>query len=219
MQSKKCNEQKKTHNAKKILESTDSTKYKIDEYTKIRKGKLAFCIPLTHIFGFVECYNKMIYGRKHALSLYRTSNSKNAIFSTDPSTFEAKLTITRLQWLISKIIPSLEMQNKLMNMFESRKLFNLPFISRQLEGYSVPVSSRDFTWKLGIKYDKIKYFIIGFQRDCESNYLNASRFDSCDLPFFYSSIGIPLRYMDEVFGEVLLELFPQLLGVGWLSIH
>lgn len=43
-----------------------------------------------------------------------------------------------------KIIPNLEMQNKLM--FESQKLFCLPFISRilrQLKDYNL--ASRDFT--------------------------------------------------------------------------
>ena len=90
---------------------------------------MTFCIPLSHIFGFVECYNKIIYGRKHELLLYGTSNNKNTIFSTDPTKFEAKLMITKLQWLIPKIIPSLEMQNKLMNMFESKKLYYMSFIS------------------------------------------------------------------------------------------
>lgn len=74
----------------------------------MRKEKLAFRIPLTHIFGFVKCYNKIIYRRKHALSLYRTSNNKNAIFLKDSSKFKAKLTISKLLWLIPKIIPTSE---------------------------------------------------------------------------------------------------------------
>ena len=102
--------------------------------------------------------------------------------------------ITKLQWLIPKIIPSLEMQNKLMNMFESKKLYYMPFISRELEDYTINVASRDFTWKLGTKYNKIKYFIIGFQCDRENNYLNASRFDSCDL--------------EEIFIELNSERYP-----------
>ena len=81
-----------------------------------------------------------------------------------------------------------------MNMFESKKLYYMPFISRELEDYTINVASRDFTWKLGTKYNKIKYFIIGFQCNRENNYLNASRFDSCDL--------------EEIFIELNSERYP-----------
>jgi hypothetical protein len=46
-----------------ILEEKD-IQYKIDKYTELRDGRLSFCIPLSHIFGFSECYNKVIYGVK-----------------------------------------------------------------------------------------------------------------------------------------------------------
>jgi hypothetical protein len=88
---------------------------------------------LSHIFGFAECYNKVIYGAKHSLSLHRNPDNRNSIFSKDPSNLKAKFTITKMNWLVSKIMPSLEMQNKLMNMFDSKKTFSLPFISRQSE--------------------------------------------------------------------------------------
>jgi hypothetical protein len=69
---------------------------------------------------------------------------------------------------------------KLMNMFDKKNIFSLPFISRQFEDNNVPVSAKDFTWKLGTKYEKIKYFIIGFQTHREDNYINAARFDHCN---------------------------------------
>jgi hypothetical protein len=94
-----------------------------------------------------------------------------------------------MNWLVPKIMPSLEMQNKLMNMFDSKKTFSLPFISRQLEDNNVPLSARDFTWKLGTKYEKIKYFVIGFQTHREDSYTNAARFDHCNLETIFVELN------------------------------
>ena len=43
------------------------------------KGSFSFRIPLKHIFGFCEDYDKVVYGFKHTLSLTRT-DEHNAIF-------------------------------------------------------------------------------------------------------------------------------------------
>ena len=37
--------------------------------------KFSFCVPLSHIFGFCEDYNKVIYGVKHELILTRPNNN------------------------------------------------------------------------------------------------------------------------------------------------
>lgn len=137
----------------------------------------------------MECYNKIIYGVKHTFSLYRNSSSKNSIYSTDITEYDAKFTVTKLNWLVPKIIPSLEMQNKLMNMFDNKKSFSLPFISRQLEDNNVPLASKDFTWKLGTKYEKIKYFVIGFQIDRDNNHKNAAKFDHCNLETLFVELN------------------------------
>lgn len=172
-----------------ILETKDIMTYKTNKYTKNRKGNITFCIPVSHIFGFAECYNKIIYGRKHQLSLYRSPENKNSIVSTDPTKYTAKMIINKLQWIIPKIMPSLEMQNKLLNIFESNKLIQMPFISRQFESYNIPNGNREFTWKLGTKYDKIKYIVISFQCGRDNNYLNASKFDNCGLEEIYVELN------------------------------
>ena len=43
------------------------------------KGSFSFRIPLKHIFGFCEDYDKVVYGFKHTLSLTRT-HDHDAIF-------------------------------------------------------------------------------------------------------------------------------------------
>ena len=81
------------------------------------------------------------------------------------------------------------MQNKLLNMFDTKKTFSLPFISRQSEDNNVLLSAGDSTWKLGTKYKKIKYFVIGFQTHREDTYTNAARFDHCNLETIFVELN------------------------------
>ncbi|CAP20962.1 Protein CBG24325 [Caenorhabditis briggsae] len=177
-----------------ILETKDIITYKINKYTKNRKGSITFCIPLTHMFGFAECYNKIVYGRKHQLTLYRSPENKNSITSNDAKKHTAKINIKKLQWIIPKIVPSLEMQNKLLNIFESSKLVQMPFISRQLESYNIPNGNREFTWKLGTKYDKIKYIVVALQSNRDNNYLNAERYPHDCLKFDFDKFNAVQQY-------------------------
>ena len=43
------------------------------------KGSFSFIVPLSHIFGFCEDYDKIVYGVKHTLTLVRKSDD-DAIF-------------------------------------------------------------------------------------------------------------------------------------------
>jgi hypothetical protein len=102
----------------------DSFNYKMLKYTQLRDGNISFCIPLSHIFGFAECYKKIIYGVKHTLSLYRKPE-KDSIHSKD-LTMDSKFSINNISWKIPKIQPSLEMENKFMKMFDNKTVFQLP---------------------------------------------------------------------------------------------
>jgi len=57
---------------------TSRQKYLIQQPTA--KGTFSFRIPLKHIFGFCEDYNKIVYGLKHTLTLVRKANDDDAIF-------------------------------------------------------------------------------------------------------------------------------------------
>lgn len=154
---------------------------KIQKYSIAKTGKVTFMIPLSHIFGFAECYNKIIYGLKHTLTLHRTGDDSNSIVTKDTIKFKAKLTINNMKWLITKVEPNLNINNKLLNMINKNNKFYCPFITRQLERTNVDVASSEFTWSLGTKYDKTEYIILGFQTKREKNYSNAAKFDHCNL--------------------------------------
>ena len=60
------------------------------------KGTFSFRIPLKHIFGFCEDYNKIIYGMKQTLTLTR-DNDNNAIFRNNAAD-AGKVTLNKISW-------------------------------------------------------------------------------------------------------------------------
>src|SRR5688572_14548263 len=72
------------------------------------KGTFSFIIPLSHIFGFCEDYDKIVYGLKHTLTLVRKSDD-DAIFrlaaaagAHDPG----KVDVSKISWFMPHVTPS-----------------------------------------------------------------------------------------------------------------
>lgn len=175
-----------------ILDSTSSLEYKIIKYIELRDGKITFCIPLSHIFGFAECFNKITYG-EHSLKLWKTNN-KN-IFHTNNTEIvtPAKLTVTKLSWLIPKIFPSLGSDNKLANMYLKDKTYYLSYYNRHLH-FENAGTSNTFMTDITTN-EKTRYLIIGFQTNRINNYNNTAVFDHCNLETIYAQIdGVNYPY-------------------------
>jgi len=67
----------------------------------LAKGTFSFIVPLKHIFGFCEDYNKIVYGFRHTLTLVRKSDD-DAIFRAnvvDPG----KVSLTKISWCMPHI--------------------------------------------------------------------------------------------------------------------
>ena len=75
-----------------IINNSDST------------GSISFRIPLKHIFGFCEDYDKVVYGMKHALTLTR-NNDHEAIFR-DGGVDAGKITLSKVSWLMPDVMPA-----------------------------------------------------------------------------------------------------------------
>ena len=68
------------------------------------KGSFSFKIPLKHIFGFCEDYDKVVYGFKHALTL--TGNEDNdAIFRVN-GLDSGKITLSKISWFMPHVTPA-----------------------------------------------------------------------------------------------------------------
>ena len=75
------------------------------------KGTFSFCIPLKHIFGFCDDYDKVLYGFKHTLTLVRKSDS-DAIFRT-AATAAGKVNFSELSLFMPHVTPSVVASSKI----------------------------------------------------------------------------------------------------------
>ncbi|XP_065679093.1 uncharacterized protein LOC136093774 [Hydra vulgaris] len=144
------------------------------------KGSFEFSIPLKHIFGFCEDYDKIIYGLHHELSLLRASDD-NAIFRA-AGVAAGKVNITRITLFMKYATPNMVAELELAKIIKSRETLNLCFRSRYVDKISVPQNT-SFDWPLGIKTtEKPRHIIVDIQTNREGNQeQNASLFDHCDL--------------------------------------
>ena len=68
------------------------------------KGSFSFRIPLKHIFGFCEDYDKVVYGLKHTLTLTR-NNDDDAIFR-DAGVDAGKIMLSKISWFMPHVTPA-----------------------------------------------------------------------------------------------------------------
>ena len=68
------------------------------------KGTFSFKIPLKHIFGFCEDYDKILYGMKQTLSLTR-NNDNDAIFKANAPAV-GKIVLDKISWYMPHVMPA-----------------------------------------------------------------------------------------------------------------
>ena len=126
------------------------------------KGTFSFCIPLKHIFGFCDDYDKVLYGFKHTLTLNRRGNDE-AIFRL-AATAAGKVELSKLSLFMPHVTPSVVAKFNLYKVIESKVDVPFSFGSRQCNTVAVPVSNT-FSWRLsvGTSSERPRYVIVGFQ--------------------------------------------------------
>ena len=68
------------------------------------KGTFSFRVPLKHIFGFCEDYDKVVYGLKHNLTLTR-NDDEDAIFRDDAAA-AGKIKMDKISWFMPHVTPA-----------------------------------------------------------------------------------------------------------------
>ncbi|XP_065678945.1 uncharacterized protein LOC136093684 [Hydra vulgaris] len=144
------------------------------------KGLFELSIPLRHIFGFCDDYDKVFYGLKHELFLLRR-NDDNAIFRA-AGVAAGKVNITRISLMMRRATPSDVANLQLVKIIKSQETLDMGFRSRFLDRTNVPQNTT-FDWRLGLRTtEKSRYILVAFQTNREGNQeQNSSIFDHCDL--------------------------------------
>ena len=150
--------------------------------TPTPKGSFSFCVPLKHIFGFAEDYQKVVYGFKHTLTLVKKSkdNADDDVSHT-AATDKGTVRLDKLSWFIPHVTPSLENKLQLSKVIEAKSTLDIGYRNRQCDSYAVPQTT-SFSWRLGVKAspEKPRWIIIGLQTLRDGNeMMNSSLFDNC----------------------------------------
>ena len=153
------------------------------------KGTFSFRIPLNHIFGFCEDYDKIIYGMKQTFTLVRKTDN-DAIFRDNAATV-GKITLDKVSWFMPHVLPADAEKFRLYKLIESKATLPVAYRMRQCESISVPQTT-DFTWSLAVKAspEKPRYIIVGFQTGKGNNQeQNPSIFDNVNVSNMYTTLN------------------------------
>ena len=159
----------------------------------VPKGTFSFRIPLKHIFGFFEDYDKIIYGMKQTLTLTRKPDA-DAIFK-DATAADGKITLDRVSWFMPHVMPADAEKLQLYKLIQAKVALPVAYRMRQCDSISVNQTT-NFDWRLAVKAspEKPRYIIVGFQTNKNGDQeQNTSIFDNVDVSNMYVSLN-SLRY-------------------------
>ena len=149
------------------------------------KGTFSFRIPLKHIFGFCEDYEKIVYGLKHTLTLVRKSND-DAIFRANAAD-AGKVSLDKISWFVPHVLPADAEKFPLYKNIESKVSLPVAYRTRQCDTITVPQATV-FSWRLGVKNapEKPRWIIVGFQTEKGGDQTrNPAVFDHVNLKNMY----------------------------------
>ena len=149
------------------------------------KGTSSFKIPLKHIFGFCEDYDKVVYGLKHTLTLTR-NDDEDAIFRAG-CVNAGKITLSKISWLMPKVTPADKDKMELYKIIERKEKLPVGYRMIQCDTASVP-QTMSFGWRLSVKSspEVPRFIIVSFQTDKSgSQDQNPSVFDNVNIRNIY----------------------------------
>ena len=179
-------------------------------------GTFSFRIPLKHIFGFCEDYNKIIYGLKQTLTLTR-DNDNNAIFRANAAA-AGKVTLNKISWYMPKVIPADKEKMEIFKIIEKKE--KLPVAYRMIQCATAQVTETpSFNWRLSAKTspEVPRFIIVGFQTNKNNsqttnpalfNYVNVKSIhctlNSVRYPKTDYKISFPRFQFSRVYGDAAL---------------
>ena len=176
-------------------------------------GSFSFKIPLKHIFGFCEDYDKVVYGLKHNLTLTR-NNDNDAIFKSAATNVDGNDTVangqvvlSRVSWFVPHVTPADKDKMELYKIIERKEKIPVGYRMIQCDSATIPHNSTSFSLRLSVKSspEVPRFIIVGFQTNKINNQKqNSSVFDSVNITNIYimlNSIRYPTADYNISFNE------------------
>ena len=164
------------------------------------RGTFSFKIPLKHIFGFCEDYDKVVYGLKHNLTLTRNDDNE-AIYRGADAAAGGALTagivvLKKISWFMPHVIPADKDKMELYKIIGRKEKIPVGYRMIQCDSASVPQNSTNFSWRLSVKSspEVPRFIIVGFQTNKIGNQLaNPSLFNHVNVSNIYVMLN-SMRY-------------------------
>ena len=112
------------------------------------KGTFSFRIPLKHIFGFCEDYDKVVYGLKHTLTLTR-NHDNDATFRAVAA--EGQITLSKISWFMPRVTPADKDKMELYKIIERKEKLPVGYRMIQCDSATIPENSTSFSWRISVK--------------------------------------------------------------------
>ena len=159
-------------------------------------GTFSFRIPLKHIFGFCEDYDKIVYGLKHNLTLTR-NNDNDAIYRNANDTggvamVDGRVVLTKISWFMPHVIPADQYKMELYKIIERKEKIPVGYRMLQCDSALITQNSTDFSWRLSVKSspEVPRYIIVGFQAGKSNNQQqNPSTFNNVSVNNIYAMLN------------------------------
>ena len=177
------------------------------------RGSFSFRIPMKHIFGFCEDYDKVVYGLKHNFTLTR-NNDNDAIFKSNavdgggnPVVVNGKVILSKVSWFMPHVTPADKDKMELYKIIERKEKIPVGYRMIQCDSASIPQNSTSFSWRLSVKSspEVPRFIIVGFQTaKSGSQVQNPSLFDHVNVSNIYvmlNSVKYPTDYNISFLGS------------------
>ena len=162
------------------------------------KGSFTFRIPLKHIFGFCEDYDKVVYRLKHNLTLTRNDDN-DAIFKSadvdgggNPVVVDGKVILSKISWFMPHVMPADKDKMELYKIIERKEKLPVGYRMIQCDSASIPQNSTSFSWRLSVKSspEVPRFIIVGFQTNKSGNQVaNPSLLDNVNVSNIYAMLN------------------------------
>lgn len=146
-------------------------------------GYFAVSIPLNHLLGFCEEFQRIVINMRQELVLIR-SNVNTNVFETAAADANTTLKISRIYWRVPHVTVNDAERLTLLQTLQSDLELDMGFISWELHEYPLLNQTDRHSWtvKTAPKLQTPRYVILAFQTDRKNQLTkNASHFDHCNL--------------------------------------
>lgn len=152
---------------------TTATNTSYDLRKKLYNKGFEGSFPLKNLFGFLQCYNRIIFLISLEISLNRIINNDEIFYGAAPN--EAKLTIEDMELWIPQITLNPLLEVKLLERLNTNKDINVSFLNRISQ--SIDISNQAvYNWSVANLSNRPRYIFVAFKNSTVGYQENNSKF-------------------------------------------